>query len=156
MYFINTIVAALAFAATTFAAPTENLMPRQGYVSTCTATYTVVSGDTCLGIVNKQGNTFTLDQFYSWNPEVSSSCSNLFPGEVVCVGVAAAPTGCAAPTQPGIAANCKSCYTVVSGDTCLSITQPRGVSLGDFYAWNPSVNSACSNLQPGYNYCVGV
>ncbi|OTA73850.1 carbohydrate-binding module family 50 protein, partial [Hypoxylon sp. CO27-5] len=60
------------------------------------------------------------------------------------------------PTQSGIAPNCRSCYTVVSGDTCLSITQPRGVSLADFYAWNPSVNSGCTNLQPGYNYCVGV
>ncbi|KAI0140057.1 carbohydrate-binding module family 50 protein [Hypoxylon sp. NC0597] len=159
MYFINTIVAVLGLAASTFAAPTEPLVPRQGYISTCNKTYTVVSGDTCLVIINKQGNTFTLDQFYSWNPQVSSSCSNLYPGEAVCVGVSTTPpppTGCAAPTQPGTAANCRTCYTVAPGDTCLSITQPRGVSLTDFYAWNPSVNAGCTNLQPGYNYCVGV
>ncbi|KAI0838893.1 carbohydrate-binding module family 50 protein [Hypoxylon sp. FL0890] len=155
MYFINTIVAALALAANTFAAPTELLMPRQGYISTCDATYTVVSGDTCIAIINKEGNTFTLAQFYSWNPQVNSGCTNLYPGELVCVGVATT-TGCPAPTEPGIAANCDSCYTVVSGDTCLSITQPRGISLSDFYAWNPSINSGCTNLQPGYNYCVGV
>ncbi|OTA57722.1 carbohydrate-binding module family 50 protein [Hypoxylon sp. EC38] len=158
MYFINTIVATLAFAASTLAVPTELLMPRQGYISTCSATYTVVSGDTCLGIINKLGNTITLDQFYTWNPQVSSGCGNLYPGEQVCVGVTTPPppTGCPAPTQSGIAPNCRSCYTVVSGDTCLSITQPRGVSLANFYAWNPSVNSGCTNLQPGYNYCVGV
>ncbi|KAI1136948.1 carbohydrate-binding module family 50 protein [Hypoxylon sp. FL0543] len=154
MYFTNIIVAALALAAGSLAAPTELLMPRQGYISTCNKTYTVVSGDTCNAILAKQGNTFTLAQFYSWNPEVNAACTNLQPGEQVCVGVAS--TGCAAPTAPGIAANCASCYTVVPGDTCLTITQPRGVSLASFYAWNPAVNSACSNLMPGYNYCVGV
>lgn len=40
-------------------------------ISTCDAYYFVESGDYCSGIVSKFGN-FTLSQFYSWNPCVSS------------------------------------------------------------------------------------
>ncbi|KAI1214141.1 carbohydrate-binding module family 50 protein [Annulohypoxylon truncatum] len=160
MLAITTIIAALALAANqVFAAPTQTsqLLARQGYTSDCSKTYSVATGDTCIGIVDKLGDTFTLSQFYTWNPQVASDCHNLFPGEVVCVGVTAtAPTTCPAPTQPGIAANCDACYTVVEGDTCYAVTTAKGISLANFLAWNPSVNAACTNLQLGYNYCVGV
>ncbi|KAI1817849.1 hypothetical protein GGS20DRAFT_531057 [Poronia punctata] len=63
-----------------------NLMARhQGYVENCTATYTVASGDQC-GAIRDQFNNFTLEEFYAWNPEVDSACSNLYPGERVCIG----------------------------------------------------------------------
>ena len=26
----------------------------------------------------------------------------------------------------------------------------------DFYKWNPAVGNDCSNMWPGYYYCVGV
>ncbi|KAI1459302.1 carbohydrate-binding module family 50 protein [Annulohypoxylon moriforme] len=158
MLAITTIVAALALAANqAFAAPTE-LLARQGYVSTCNKVYSVASGDTCNAIVDKLGDTFSLADFYSWNPQVASDCHNLYPGEVVCVGIESGSTqpACPAPTQPGLATNCKACYKVVEGDTCYAVANSKGISLANFLAWNPSINAACTNLQLGYNYCVGV
>ncbi|KAI1105179.1 carbohydrate-binding module family 50 protein [Jackrogersella minutella] len=157
MFTITAIIAALALTVNqAFAAPTSQLVARQGYISNCDALYTVVSGDTCSGIITKLGNTFSLSDFYTWNPEVGAGCYNLYPGESVCVGVTPTAPVCPAPTEPGLAANCKSCYTVVEGDTCYAVAQAKGITLANFLAWNPSINAACTNLQLGYNYCVGV
>ncbi|KAI1094883.1 carbohydrate-binding module family 50 protein [Rostrohypoxylon terebratum] len=161
MFAITTFVAALALVANqAFAAPTEmsHLVARQGYDSNCTETYSVISGDTCLAIVNKYNGTFSLSDFYSWNPQVASDCHNLYPGEVVCVGLgdATEPPACPAPVQPGLVSDCDACYLVVEGDTCYGVTQANGISLADFLLWNPSLDAACTNLQLGYNYCVGV
>ncbi|KAI0550704.1 hypothetical protein F4679DRAFT_583373 [Xylaria curta] len=150
-----------AFAAQAFAAPTAGfeLVARQGYVSNCTATYTVQSGDNCNKIRDTFGDIFTLAQFYSWNPEVDSFCSNLFPGEVVCVGVgnpSGSPPACPVPVKPGLISNCDSCYKVVDGDSCSGIETSKNITLTEFLAWNPDLNSGCTNLEIGYNYCVGV
>lgn len=104
----------------------------------------------------------SLPQSYAWNPQISSTCNNLYPGEQVCVGVTATTPppppagGCPAPVLSGLATNCDDCYKVVEGDSCWAVTQTHGVTLADFLSWNPSVNAACTNLQVGYNYCVGV
>lgn len=47
------------------------------------------------------------------------------------------------PTQDGIAANCDSFYWVDIGDSCWAITQSKGISLTDFYGWNPAVGVSC-------------
>ncbi|KAI1651463.1 carbohydrate-binding module family 50 protein [Daldinia loculata] len=157
MYAITAIVSVLALAANqVLAFPTE-LFPRQGYVANCNTTYSVVSGDTCNGIISKFNNTFTLDQFYSMNPQVAKDCSNLYPGELVCTALDES-TGpvCPAPTPAGIVANCNACYHVVESDSCWTITQAENISLDNFRKWNPSIDASCSNLQLGYNYCIGV
>ncbi|KAI0861730.1 hypothetical protein F4860DRAFT_474929 [Xylaria cubensis] len=150
-----------AFAAQVFSAPTSGheLVARQGYASNCTATYTVQPGDNCNKIRDQFGDIFTLTQFYSWNPEVDSFCSNLFPGEVVCVGVGnptGAPPACPVPVKTGLISNCDSCYKVVDGDSCSGIETSKNITLAEFLAWNPDLNSGCTNLEIGYNYCVGV
>ncbi|KAI0850524.1 carbohydrate-binding module family 50 protein [Daldinia vernicosa] len=155
MYAITTIVSVLALAANQVLAFPAELFPRQGYVANCKTTYSVVSGDTCNAIISKFNNTFTLDQFYAMNPQVAKDCSNLYPGEQVCVALSTEPV-CPAPTPAGLAANCDACYHVVEGDNCWTITQAYGISLDDFRKWNPSIDASCSNLQLGYNYCVGV
>ncbi|KAI0110129.1 carbohydrate-binding module family 50 protein [Daldinia grandis] len=157
MYAITAIISILALAANqVLALPTE-LLPRQGYVDNCKTTYAVVSGDTCNAIISKLGNTFTLDQFYAMNPQVAKDCSNLYPGEQVCVALKP-PTEpvCPAPTPSGIAANCNACYHVVEGDNCWTITQAKHISFDDLRRWNPAIDASCSNLQLGYNYCIGV
>ncbi|KAL7628067.1 hypothetical protein AAE478_002263 [Parahypoxylon ruwenzoriense] len=162
MFGITTIVAlALAIGQQAFAAPVTDfpLEARQGYSPNCTATYTVVPGDRCIDIIAKLGSTFTLAQFYEWNPQVNSYCTNLYPGQQVCVAIAQTPPpppACDAPVAGGMVSNCAKCYKVVEGDYCLLVAGKNGISLGDFYAWNPSVDATCSNLQLGYNYCVGV
>ncbi|KAI0451611.1 hypothetical protein F5B21DRAFT_507095 [Xylaria acuta] len=155
------LLSVVALATQVFAAPTAEfeLVARQGYIENCTATYTVQSGDNCNVIRDRFGDIFTLTEFYSWNPEVDSFCSNLFPGEVVCVGAGnptGAPPACAVPVKPGLISNCDSCYKVVTGDSCSRIVSVNKISLAEFLAWNPDLNSVCTNLEIGYNYCVGV
>ncbi|PWY92304.1 hypothetical protein BO70DRAFT_391720 [Aspergillus heteromorphus CBS 117.55] len=65
---------------------------------------------------------------------------------------AAAPS----PTQPGIAANCNAFHLVSSGETCTTIAAAAGISLANFYAWNPSVGTGCDTLWLGYYVCTGV
>lgn len=50
-----------------------------------------------------------------------------------------------------MAANCIE-YTVKAGDICYNIAQDHGISLDDFYSWNPAIN--CDNLQIGQVVCV--
>ncbi|KAL5365890.1 hypothetical protein BJX96DRAFT_159953 [Aspergillus floccosus] len=143
-----------------------------GIASTCNAFYYVQKDDYCYAIVTSYGN-FTLDQFYTWNPAVKNDCSGLQPGYYVCVGVSgstattitsrtttAAPTATTtsaySPQQSGIASNCDRYYFVESGNTCAVIAADYGITLSNFYAWNPAVGSSCANLQAGYWVCVGV
>ncbi|KAI5917129.1 hypothetical protein F4810DRAFT_716755 [Camillea tinctor] len=135
------------------------LVARQGYIDTCTATYAVQSGDRCIDIRDKYNAAFSLDEFYSWNPQVDEYCSNLYPGEVVCVGVGNTTNpqpSCPAPVKPGIVGNCDACYKVVDSDYCYAVAADHGITLDQLLAWNPDLNAACSNLEVGYNYCVGV
>ncbi|KAF7358651.1 Non-Catalytic module family EXPN protein [Mycena sanguinolenta] len=50
--------------------------------------------------------------------------------------------------------SCTSTYTVVSGDTCTTIASKTGVSIATIEADNPSINSACTNLQIGQVLCL--
>ncbi|GAP93034.1 hypothetical protein SAMD00023353_10200160 [Rosellinia necatrix] len=152
-----------------------------GIISTCTAYYKVVSGDTCDKIVSSFG-TFTLNNFLSWNPAVGSDCTSLFLGYYVCVGVPGTPTTRPTstsatkttttttkktttttptgptPTQSGIPKNCGSYYLVRSGDTCQKIVDKYAgkITLSQFYSWNPAVGSNCQSLFLGYYVCVGL
>lgn len=78
--------------------------------------YRVTTGDGCQDIVNKYG-TFSLNEFYKWNPAVGTSCQSLQAGYYVCVGIPGTPTQRPAPTaaptpkgplptQSGIIADC--------------------------------------------------
>ncbi|EAW16202.1 putative LysM domain protein [Aspergillus fischeri NRRL 181] len=92
-------------------------------------------------------------------------------GYYVCIGVAgstttttAAPTSTTAtttanphsPQQTGIAANCNKYYFVETGDGCSNIASTYGITLANFYSWNPAVGTFCQSLQAGYYVCVGV
>ncbi|KAK6066642.1 LysM domain-containing protein-like protein 1 [Seiridium cupressi] len=119
----------------------------------------VQSGDYCNKIRDQFNDTWSLDDFYAWNPEVDNVCSNLYPGEVVCVGMndtSTVPPACPVPVQPGLVSNCAKCYEAVELDNCYNITEAEGISLDDFHLWNPSIDAACTNILLGYNYCVGV
>lgn len=53
-------------------------------IPTCTAYYKVVTGDTCI-IIRSVYKNYTLPQFYSWNPDVGTDCSNLLLNYYVCI-----------------------------------------------------------------------
>ncbi|PIL32555.1 hypothetical protein GSI_05258 [Ganoderma sinense ZZ0214-1] len=138
------------------AAGTGTITPSQG----CTAYYTVQSGDSC-GVIDAQFN-ITLTQFLTWNPEINSQCSNILAGIQYCVagpsgGSTTTTTSAAAPTGSGTITpgqGCKQYYTVVSGDNCSVIESKFSITLTQFTTWNPEINSQCTNLELGVQYCV--
>lgn len=154
--------------------PTTNgPQPQQsGITKDCQNFYLVQQGDFCQAIVEQYG-TFSLSQFYDWNPAVGNSCGGLQAGYYVCVGVTGTPTTRPSsttpsatpsptgngpqPQQPGIVQECQRYYLVEQGDFCQAIVDKYGTfSLSQFYSWNPAVGSNCGGLQAGYYVCVGV
>jgi len=57
-------------------------------------------------------------------------------------------------TQIGIPAGCSKYHKAVKGDTCYDIANTYGITLDQFYAWNPPVGNDCSGLWLDYSYCV--
>jgi hypothetical protein len=50
-------------------------------------------------------------------------------------------SGPPAATQTGIVANCTKYYVAVKGDGCWAIANANGITLDQFYAWNPAGKS---------------
>jgi LysM repeat protein len=57
--------------------------------------------------------------------------------------------------QSALAADCTRSYTVKAGDWCDKISSENHVSTYQLAALNPSINTACDNLQPGQLLCLG-
>ncbi|KAE8167889.1 hypothetical protein BDV40DRAFT_311378 [Aspergillus tamarii] len=156
------------------AAPTQS-----GVSSSCTKYHLVHPGDTCYTIQNKYG-TFTLEQFYFWNPSIGKGCIGIQPGYYVCVDtesmsstVSVTPTtgsstaipsktskGSSAsdpqPHQTGIPANCNKWHYVVDRDECETIATKYGITLQQFYTWNPAIGATCRFLWKHNYVCVGI
>lgn len=126
----------------------------------------------------------TVAALYEYNPSVGAECTGYVLGTYYCwstsqdgsvpddgsggsptTTTAAPPTtttttspGVATPTptQAGMVAGCTSFYLVASGDGCWAIANGHGISLDDFYAWNPAVGTDCKDLWPTYYVCVGI
>ncbi|KAI0903549.1 hypothetical protein F4823DRAFT_269713 [Ustulina deusta] len=140
-----------------------------GIAANCDKFLLVTSGNTCSNISTTEA--ITLDDFYAWNPAVGDTCADLLAGYYVCVGVSGTPTSTVSsptasqtidiptpqPTQPGMTANCDN-FAIVDGssETCSDIASAAGITLTEFYAWNPAVGDTCSNLLVDYWVCVGV
>ncbi|KAM7192209.1 hypothetical protein V8F33_008483 [Rhypophila sp. PSN 637] len=61
------------------------------------------------------------------------------------------------PVQTGMVGNCNKFVFVKEGDGyCGDIAAKNGVSLANFYAWNPAVGSGCEGLWLDTYYCVGI
>jgi LysM repeat protein len=59
-----------------------------------------------------------------------------------------------APTPSGTTSQCYEWYVVHSADSCNKIETTYSISFAQLQAWNPSLDSACSNLIAGEAYCV--
>ncbi|KAL4860715.1 hypothetical protein BDV12DRAFT_208904 [Aspergillus spectabilis] len=133
--------------------------------STTTMTTATVTGPT-----PQQTGIISICNDYHLNPAVGSSCSALWLGYYICVGIqggsqptttttttttTATGTG-PTPTQSGIISSCTDYIQASAGDTCSTLLTGYysylPVSL--FTEWNPAVGSSCSNLLAGYYYCV--
>ncbi|KAG8686179.1 hypothetical protein FRC08_012704 [Ceratobasidium sp. 394] len=116
----------------------------------------------------------TYAQLLSWNPTLDSYCSNLIAGINICVrtpGGAFTPTSASpgaiatgtlittatpAPTgtAPGAPTNCGRWYIVQPGETCNTVILSQGITMDDFRAANPQINTDCTNLWAATAYCV--
>ncbi|KAJ5263471.1 hypothetical protein N7478_011076 [Penicillium angulare] len=82
----NTATATKAIKSTPIsAAASASITMEPGYISTCDKYYKVVSGESCYSIA--QTYRITLDEFYTWNPDIGDDCSGLWLGYGVCVGI---------------------------------------------------------------------
>ncbi|KAB8229013.1 uncharacterized protein BDW43DRAFT_322438 [Aspergillus alliaceus] len=155
------------------AAPTQS-----GVASSCTKYHLVHPGDTCYTTQDKYG-AFTLEQFYSWNPSIGKGCIGIQPGYYVCVGTESrstisetrtpgsttpipsntskeSPASDPQPHQTGVPANCNKWHYVVDGDECETIATRCGITLQQFYTWNPAIGSTCRFLWKDNYVCVGI
>lgn len=109
--------------------------------SSCQAGYTchvVQSGDTVITLVG--GNTTCINSVYALYPYSQNYHANtIYPGEVLCI-----PSGCLDKN------GCGQRYTVVSGDTCITIAASLGTTVAHLYNCNPVINQngpvPCNNL----------
>lgn len=58
------------------------------------------------------------------------------------------------PTQTGMPCSCKKFVQQTSGKYCGDLASDNGISLSQFYAWNPAVGDQCQYLVGGNYYCV--
>ncbi|KAI1354385.1 carbohydrate-binding module family 50 protein [Xylaria sp. FL0043] len=137
-------------------------------IQDCSGWAVATSTDTCESIADD--NFITLSQLYTYNPSLSASSCPLIVGDSYCVeenfgvppvttSTTTSPTGngvsTPSPVQTGIVDNCDMFYYVQSGDTCSIIAAKYGISLAQFYAWNPAVGSSCLSLGLNDYVCVG-
>ncbi|KAF2824331.1 hypothetical protein CC86DRAFT_420818 [Ophiobolus disseminans] len=148
---------------------TQSKIPA-GTISTCSC-FAEIFGDewpddpeSCEGLMDGIG----LDPSYipKWNPWVGSDCdAGLYAGlargdsRLVCRGVGGkqrlrmSSTG--NTTDTGLVCGCTKFYRVVSQDGCWAIANANGITLEDFYAWNPATANECKNLQADTYVCIG-
>ncbi|CAG8961709.1 hypothetical protein HYFRA_00006249 [Hymenoscyphus fraxineus] len=130
-------------ATTTTAAPSGPSPTQGGIVADCKKYHHAVSGDTCQKIVDTY-RTFSLSEFYSWNPAVKTDCSGLFLDYYYCIAITGTPTTAPAtattttpagptvsPTQAGVSPNCRNWYLFSSGDYCQKIADQFKISLAN-------------------------
>ncbi|KAF2223462.1 hypothetical protein BDZ85DRAFT_249410 [Elsinoe ampelina] len=156
------ITTTLAPPTTTSSTPSGPSPTQPGLITACKTFHKVVSGDTCQILVDKY-RTFSLADFYKWNPDVGSSCASLFLDYYVCIGISGGnggitplpPPPAVSPTMENVNKNCATFHKVVSGDQCQALANEYNVPLSAFLSWNPPINSACTNLWLDYFVCVG-
>ncbi|KAK0490265.1 hypothetical protein IW261DRAFT_1431179 [Armillaria novae-zelandiae] len=74
------------------------------------------------------------------NTNINVGCTNLFVGEVLCLGI----TG----------QDCTDTYVVASGDNCVAIAAAEGTTYDILLANNANVDATCANIYPGEVLCV--
>lgn len=104
--------------------------------------YTVKPGDTMYKIA--QENNVSLDELIGANPKIKEPYV-LYPAMKICI-----PQDNGMPMLPN---NCKSIYTVQSGDTMYRIAQRNKVSLEELLEANPQIKDP-SILYVGQKICI--
>jgi LysM repeat protein len=94
----------------------------------CTETYTVQAGDSCNAISYlKKISTYQLSDL---NDSINDDCTNLMAGQKLCLAVTGEDT-------------CHKVHVVIQGDTCSSIVNVNGITMGALHQNNPQLNDDC-------------
>lgn len=105
----------------------------------CDRTYTVQPGDTC-NAISAANNVSTYQLAIVNNGTINPYCDNLYPDEVICLGIAGQ--------------DCSTTYVMQSGDTCYTIAVGAGTTVATLLANNPNVNADCTNIYPSEVLCT--
>ncbi|KAF8513317.1 hypothetical protein BU17DRAFT_53326 [Hysterangium stoloniferum] len=104
----------------------------------CTCTYTIVEHDFCDSI--STANNVSTFQLAVVNPSINSRCTNLMPGQQLCLGT--------------LGKDCTAVHIVQEGDTCNIITSNYGLNASMLVTNNPIINSECTDIYIGQVLCV--
>ena len=126
------------------------------------STYLVQSNDNCWSIAS--ANSIPTSILIGYKPSLNSYCSNLISGENICnspaAGIYTPTTINGATVSPpgsiphGTTTQCGKYYDCNVGDNCQQISLNNSITLSLFEAINPDIDAGCSNLVPGFYYCV--
>ncbi|EPQ51499.1 hypothetical protein GLOTRDRAFT_112391 [Gloeophyllum trabeum ATCC 11539] len=105
----------------------------------CARSYTIQEGDICDSISAAQ-NVSTYQLAAVNTDKIDATCSNLNPGDTLCLG------------YPG--EDCTTTYVVQPDDSCDAVQAAHGMNSTILLANNPQLDEACSNLYIGEVLCV--
>ncbi|KLO15198.1 hypothetical protein SCHPADRAFT_825133, partial [Schizopora paradoxa] len=108
------------------------------FAHACTRNYTVLEGDTCDSI--SAANNASTYQLAAVNPSIDAGCSNLLPGESLCLGT--------------VDQDCKETYVVQPDDTCDIVAASQGINSTMVRFNNPQIDEECTNLYIGEVLCI--
>ncbi|KAI0290934.1 hypothetical protein B0F90DRAFT_1651662, partial [Multifurca ochricompacta] len=103
----------------------------------CTRTYTAQEGDYCDKI--SAAHNVSTYQLAVLNPPINSDCTNLIPGQILCLG--------------NSAKDCTSTHIVKPNDDCNIVSSAYHINSTILLLNNPQLYSNCSNLYIG-EVCV--
>jgi len=101
-------------------------------------TYVVQSGDFCDAI--SQAQNVSTHQLAYLNPQINDKCSNLMPGEQLCLSTSSV--------------DCAQTYVVQPHDTCDGVAAVHHIHRDTLYRENPQINRQCTNMYIGEVLCV--
>ncbi|KAI9455948.1 hypothetical protein BJY52DRAFT_1278346 [Lactarius psammicola] len=105
----------------------------------CSRTGAVLENDTC-DILSARDSVSTFQLANSNQDAINTACDNIFPGELLCLGLEGK--------------DCTTVTVVQSGDTCNAIASAAGISVTTLLANNPNIDGGCSNIYPGEVLCT--
>ncbi|KAJ2915960.1 hypothetical protein MD484_g4424, partial [Candolleomyces efflorescens] len=105
----------------------------------CVRDYIVQDGDWC-DKISAALHVSTYQLIAANQGAINPECTNLWVGQVICLG------------REG--QDCTNVVVVQPGNTCEDITGPAGISFETLRANNPNINEYCTNLYPGEVLCV--
>jgi hypothetical protein len=112
-----------------------------------------------------------MNDILTWNPQINTKCTNLYPGKSYCVrkhNESTLEKACVESYFGNYEAKTIIYFndsvltlffsynaSVKDSDTCITVTKAHGITLDQFYDMNPSVNrGSCDNLLTGGTYCI--